>query len=157
MAPVEQRPRDDADGVREVDDPRVRRGERPNSLCDLEDDRHGPHRLREAASPGRLLPDATASERRRLVAQSRLLTADADLDQHVVGTLHGCVEVAGHLEPALESLTREHSSRHAPDDLAPVGIHVLEQELVHVEARQPGDELRRVGGAPADHRNLHSR
>ena len=133
------------------------RCERAHALGDLEHDRDRAHRLGEASRAGRLLPDAAARERRGLVAQPRLLAADPDLDQDVVGALDRRVEIAGHLEPAREALPREHPPRHASDDLAPLGIDVLEHELVDVEARQPGDELRRVGGAPADDRDLHSR
>ena len=157
MAAVEQRAGDDADGVREVDDPGVRRSDRAHALGDLEHDRHGAHRLRKAARTGRLLTDAPARERRRLVAESRVLAADPNLDQDEVGGLDGGVEVSGHVEPALESLSREHPSRHAADHVAPGGVDVLEHELVDVEAGQPGDELRRVGGSPADDGDLHSR
>src|SRR5262249_40972539 len=69
MAGVEKRPRHDADRVREVDDPRVRSRVRADVLGDLEDDRHGPQRLRESAGTRRLLPDAAAREGECLVAQ----------------------------------------------------------------------------------------
>jgi hypothetical protein len=157
VAAVEQRSCDDADRVREVDDPRLRRRQRSHALGDLEDDRDGPHRFGEAAGAGRLLSDAAARERRGLVAQARLLTADADLNQDVVSAVDSRVEVAGHLEPALEALAGEHPPRHPTDDLAPLGVDVLEHELVDVETREPRDELRRVGRASADDSDLHSR
>ena len=85
VAAVEQGARDDAHGVREVDDPGFRRRERAYPLGDLEHNRHRAHGLREAARAGRLLSDAAAGEGRRLVAQPRLLATDPDLDQHEVG------------------------------------------------------------------------
>ena len=44
-------------------------------------------------APGRLLADAAAGERDRLVAQPRRLPADADLDEHEVRPLDRPVEV----------------------------------------------------------------
>ena len=128
----------------------------PHPLRDLEHNRDGAHRLREAARAGRLLSDAAAGERRRLVVQPRLLPPDPDLDQDVVGIRDRGVEIAGHLEPARITLPRKHPSRHASDDLAPPRIHVLKHEFVDVEACQSGDELRRVRGSAADDCDLHS-
>ena len=88
--------------------------------------------------------------------QSRLLAADADLDQDEVGVRRRRVELAGHVEPPVEPLAREHPPRHAADDLAALGIDVLQHELVDVEARQAGHELGRVGRSAADDRDLHS-
>ena len=95
MAGVEQRAGDDADRVGEVDDPGARRRALAHALGDLEHDRHGAQRLREAAGAGRLLPDAAAGERQRLVGEPRLLPADPDLDQHEVGAVDRAVEVVG--------------------------------------------------------------
>src|SRR5207245_3832003 len=106
----------------------------PRALGAVQTHRAGAHRLREAAPPGRLLPDAAARERRGLVAQARFLSAHPDLDQDVVGAFNGRVEIAGHFEPALETLAREHPLRHAADDLATLGVDVLEDELADVEA-----------------------
>ena len=78
---VEERTGDDPDWVREVDDPGVRCGEGADALGDLEHDRHRAHRLGEAARAGRLLADAAAGERDRLVAQPRRLAADAELEE----------------------------------------------------------------------------
>src|SRR4051812_6479700 len=98
VAVVEQRARDDADGVREVDDPRVRRP--ADSLGDLEHDGDGAERLRETARARRLLPDAATGERERLVRQARRLAADADLDQDEVGAVDRAVQVVGDLQRA---------------------------------------------------------
>jgi hypothetical protein len=86
VALVEQRLRDDADGVREVDDPRLGR-EAPDALRDVEHDRDGAQRLRETAEAGRLLADAAAAQGQRLVDDPRRLAANAELDQHGVRAL----------------------------------------------------------------------
>ena len=91
-----------------------------------------------------------------LVVQPRLLAADPDLDQDIVGVRDRRVEIGSHLEPARVTLSREHASRHASHDLAPTRIHVLKHELVDVEAHQSGHELRCVRGSAADDRDLHS-
>ena len=159
MARVEQRARHDPDGVREVDDPRVGRGERANAVGDAEDDRHGSQGLREAAGAGRLLADTAAREREGLVDEPCLLAADPDLDQDVVGVRDGPVEVVGHLDLDAGALTVEHPLCHRTDHLAPLGVDVLEHELGDSErvlhARKPGHELRRVGRAASDHGDLH--
>src|SRR5262249_2819422 len=147
VAAVEEGAGDDADGVREVDDPRAGSAELPHALGDVEHDGDGPHRLREAARAGRLLPDAATRERRRLVVPSRLRAADADRDEEEVRAFYRGIEISRDLEPPRDPLAREHPPRHPADDLAPLGVDVLEDELVDGEARQAGDELRRVGGA----------
>ena len=91
-----------------------------------------------------------SSERRACLA------ADADLDEHEVGAVDSPVEVvARHHELAGEALALEHPARQPADDLAPLGVDVVQRELVDVEAREPGDELRRVRRAAADHGDLH--
>ena len=156
---VEQRAGDDPDGVREVDDPRVRRCERAHALGDLEHDGHGPHRLREPSGARRLLADAAARERDRLVAQARRLAADAELQQDERRARHRGVEVVGHGQEACVALPLEHARGHLADDRAPLGVDVVEDELVDRHpvalAREPGDELRGVRRAAADHRELH--
>ena len=115
--------------------------------------------LREAAGARRLLADAAAGERDRLVGEPRRLAADADLDEHEVGAVEGAVEIAGDDELAVEALSVEHPRGHAADDLAPLGVDVVQGELGHVDpvalAREAGDELGRVGRPAADDRDLH--
>ena len=84
MAVVEQRARDDADRVREVDDPRVGGRALANALGDLEHDGHRSQRLGEASGAGRLLADAAAGEGYRLVGEPRRLAPDPNLDEHEV-------------------------------------------------------------------------
>ena len=71
VAGVEEGASDDADRVREVDDPGPGAAERSRSLGDLEHDRHGAHRLREAAGAGRLLTDAAAARAATVSSCSR--------------------------------------------------------------------------------------
>ena len=89
--------------------------------------------------------------------QARLLPADADLNKDEVSVRDRRVEIRGHLEAPLEALPRKHPPRHAPDDVPPLGIDVLKNEIVHRKPGQPGDQLRRVGGSASDHRDLHCR
>ncbi len=95
---VEQRPRDDAHRVGEVDDPRVVGGELAHTLRDLEHDRHRAKRLGETTRARGLLADAPAGERHRLVHQARVLPADPDLDQDEVRPVDRAVEVVCDLE-----------------------------------------------------------
>ena len=156
VAGVEQGARHDADRVREVDDPRVRRRTLHDLLGDLEHDRHRAQRLREPAGARRLLTDAAARQRQRLVAQPRLLPADADLDQHEVGAVERALELAGDLEPAGEAGAVEHPARERADDLAALVGDVVQRELLDVERGEPGHELGRVRRPGADDGELHS-
>ena len=64
---VDERLGHDADRVREVDDPGIRRGAAARQLGELEHERHGPQRLGQAAGAGRLLADRAEAEGERLV------------------------------------------------------------------------------------------
>ena len=92
VAVIEQRLGDDPDRVREVDDPVARGREPRRALRDVEDDRHGPERLREAAGAGRLLADRAEPRWQRLVDEARRLAADPELDEHEVGAIERGVE-----------------------------------------------------------------
>ena len=156
---VEKRTRDDPDGVREVDDPGVRRGQLAHALRDLEHDRNGAHRLRESAGARRLLPDAAARERDRLVGEPGVLAADAQLENDERRAVDRRVEVVRDEERPLEPVALEHPARHRADDRAPLRVDVVEDELVDRQpralAREPRDELGRVRRAAADDRELH--
>ncbi len=152
---VEQCSRHDPDRVGEVDDPRTVGPELAHTVGNLEHDGNRAHGLRETAGSRRLLPDAAARQRCRLVLQPRLLAAYTDLDEDEVGPLDRPVELVGHLERAAKALPIEHARRHATDNLAPLGIDVVQYELRDVEPRQPGDELGRVRRPAADDRDLH--
>ena len=78
MPGVQQRLGDDADRVGEVDDPRAR-GEFGDPLGDLQNDRHGSQCLAQPSDAGRLLPDAPALQRKRLVAVPGPLASDTQL------------------------------------------------------------------------------
>ncbi len=134
VAGVEQRARDDAHRIREVDDPRARRRTLGDALGQLEHHGNRAHRLREAAGPGRLLADAAAAQRHRLVAQPRLLAADADLEEHEGRSVERAIEVAGPHERPGVVLLREHPLREPADDLEPLGVDVVQRQLVHRRA-----------------------
>ena len=159
MARIEQRPRDDPDGVREVDDPGAVGRELARAVCDGQHHGNRAQRLGQASGAGRLLADAAARERHRLVGEPRLLTADADLDEHEVGPVERAVEIVRQRQSAREPAALEHPSREPADDFQPLRVDVLQGELRHVEpsalTREPGHELRRVGRAAADDRDLH--
>ncbi len=159
VAVVEQRARDDADRVREVDDPRAGLRALAHAVRDLEHHRHGAHRLREAAGARRLLADAAARERHRLVPVPRRLAADPDLDEHEVGAVDGRVEIAGDVEDARVAGVVEHAPRHRADDVARALVDVVQRQPVEPEpvalAGEAGDELRRVGRAGADDGDPH--
>src|SRR5205823_6985257 len=152
---VEQRARDDADRIREVDDPGSRRRALGDALGELEHDGHRAHRLREAARPGRLLADAAAPERHGLVAQPSLLAADADLEERERGPLERAVEIARPHERAVVVLLREHPLREPTDDVEPIAVDVVQRHLVHRELREMRHELGRVRRARPDDGELH--
>ena len=159
VARVEQRAGDDPDGVREVDDPRAGRSQLAGALGDVEHDRDGAQRLGEPAGAGRLLADAPAAQRERLVAEPRGLPADAKLEEDGVGAVERAVQVGRLDQPAAEALAREHAPREAGDDLEPRRVDVVEDQLGQVEAvplaGEAGDELGRVRRPAADDRDLH--
>ena len=72
-------------------------GRRPlgRALGDVEDDRHRPERLGEAAGAGRLLADRPEPRRQRLVDEAGRLAADAQLDEDEVRAVEGGVECSG--------------------------------------------------------------
>ena len=135
------------------------RGALADAVGDLEHDRDGAESLAEAARTRRLLADAPAGQRDRLVREPRRLAADTDLDEHEIGAVERAVEIAGDEELAVEALAGQHPPGHAADDLATLGVDVVQDELGHVDAvalaREAGDELGRVGRAAADDRDLH--
>ena len=69
------------------------------------------------------------------------------------------VELAGQGEAAAVALALEHPLRQAADHLAPLGVDVVQHQLVERHAlalaREAGHELGRVGGPRSDHRELH--
>ena len=145
MSGVEQRTRHDPHRVREVDDPGSVGSELARPLSDPEDHRNRSHRLGESAGPRRLLADASAGRRDRLVAQAGGLAADADLDQDGIGAAQRVVEIPAEAERPGEALAFEDPSREASHNLEAIGIDVLQYELVDADpfalAHQPGDEL----------------
>ena len=159
MPVIEQRPCDDPNRIREVDDPGVVRRTFSYAVGDPEHDRNGAQGLAETTGAGRLLPDAAAGKWHGLIREASLLAADADLDQDEVGAVDSSVEVVGDLEPPFVPLPVEHALREPTDNFAPLRIDVLQHELADVDplalARQPRHELGRVRRAAADDRDLH--
>jgi hypothetical protein len=159
MALVEQRLRHDADRIREVDDPRVR-GECSHALGDVEHNGHRAQRLGEPAEAGRLLPEAPARERHRLVDHARRLPADADLHEHRVGAFDRILQPRRGLDTNRMPGAVQHAAREPGDDLQPLVVRVVQPEIIHVDAvAQPHeavDHLRRVRRAGADDRELHA-
>ena len=156
---IEQRARDDPDRIREVDDPGSRRRELPYPVRDRQHHRHRPESLREPAGAGRLLADAAARERDGLVREARLLAADANLDQDEVGAVERAIQVAGHLQLAGIALALQHPRGKPADHVAPLLVDVVQDELAYVDLvalpRESRHELRRIGRATADDRDLH--
>ena len=99
VAVVEQRPGDDPDRIREVDDPGAVGSALAHAVGDLEHDRNRAQRLAETArrrsSPARCSRTRAARSR----PKARLLPADPDLDQDEVGAVDRAVEIVGDLEP----------------------------------------------------------
>ena len=162
MAVVEQRLGDDPDRVREVDDPGALRGAlAPDALGEIQHDRHGPQRLGEPARARRLLADRAELRRQRLVDEPRRLAADAELDEHEVGAVDRGVGVAGagSARPGQPSRSSIRAGQPA-DDLQALGVDVEEDQLVDRQAirapRDALDQLRRVGAAAPDDRELHA-
>ena len=159
MACVEQAARDDPDRVREVDDPDVVVGQLAHAGGDVEHDRDCSQGLPEPAGASRLLADAAAGERDRLVREAGLLPADSELDQDERGAVERAVEVIRDGELAVVAGRVEHAGGEAADDLAALGVDVVQDDVGQVEplplARQPSDQLRGVGRATADDGELH--
>ena len=117
-----------------VDDPRLRQLIHP--ACDLEDDRHGAQSLGKSSRTRRLLADAPARKRYRLIGEPRFLPANTNLDEHVVRALDGAIEVARDDERAGVPLAIEHPCRDAL--AAYLRAKGVQNELGDVEARKPG-------------------
>src|SRR5262249_54833367 len=109
--------------------------------------------------PGRFLADAPAGERNCLVGEPRGLAAYPQLDQHKGGIFEGQVELVRDHELAVVPGSGEHPGGKPADDLATLGVRVLQDELVQLAtftlARETGHELRGIGGAAADDGELH--
>ena len=155
---VQERLADDTYRVGEVDDPGAVRRTGPGQLGELENQGDGTQRLGEAARAGRLLADGAELRGEGLVDQSGGLPADSELDEHEIGTVHGGVAVEGGHQPPAPAGSRQHALRQAPDHFEPLRLDIEQDQLVDGEpVGTPGEpihELRRVGAAAADHRDL---
>ena len=158
VALIGERLAHDADRVGEVDDPGAGSGPTANELRELEDDRHRSQRLGKSTGPGRLLADGAEAKGERLVEESRRLPSDSELDEDEVRAVHGRVGVTGQGEAPVPLHPLEHAAGQPADDLAAVGIDVVEDQLVDRQpgspARKPLDQLRRIGAPTADDGDL---
>ncbi len=149
VAVVEQRAGDDADRVREAHQPRVRR-QLPRPPRHVQHDRHRAQRLREPACAGRLLADAAARLRERLVGDPRRLPAHPQLDDHHVRAAEPCVHIGRPRDTVVEQAAAERA-----DHREPAGGGVDQRHRVHVEGAEARHELRGVGRPATDDRDLH--
>src|SRR5262249_18863975 len=138
----------------------VGRRELADAVGDLQDDRNRSECLSEPSRAGRLLADAAAGKRDRLVGESRLLASDTELDQDERRAAQRRVEVVGDRELAVVAGRAEHAIGETAYNLAALGIDVLQNELTQIQplplACEPGHEFRRVGGAAAYDGELHT-
>ena len=106
---------------------------------------------------GGLLPDAVVVKRPRLVPVARRLAADAQLDQHRGGAVEGVVQVVGPSDGRRMPVPAHDPRRHRADRGQPRLVRVDQDELGHPggEPAEPVGELRGVGRAATDHRDLH--
>ena len=157
---IDERLGNDADRVREVDDPRSRRRMTSRQLGELEDHGHRPERLREAARAGRLLTDRAELQGEGLVEQARGLSADPELDQDEVGAVNGGARVIGQRQAAFPAEAGEHSLGKPAHDFAALGADIVECELVDRQAvaavGETVDELGRVRATAADDGDLEA-
>ncbi len=130
MAAVDERLGDDADRIREVDDPGTPCAAPTGELGKLEDQRDRPERLGEAARAGRLLADDAECRRQRLVHQPSRLSADAQLDEHEVRAVDGRLAVPGQDQAPGPVEPFQHPAGEAADDAEPLRVGVEQDEFV---------------------------
>ena len=159
VAVVEQRAGDDADGVREVDDPRIVARTPPDLVGDLEHDRHGAQGLGEPSGSCRLLADAAAPQGDRLVELAGRLSAHPQLDEDEVGPVERTGQIVGDRQASWPPLTGEDPGADPGDRVQPLAVWVVQDELAHwCEVTQPADavdQLGRVAAPATDDRHLH--
>ena len=159
VAVVEQRAGDDADGVREVDDPRIVARTSPDLVSDLEHDRHRAQRLGEPSGSCRLLADAAAPQGHRLVELAGRLSAHPQLDEDEVGSVERTGQIVGDRQTSWPPMTGEDPGADPGDRFQPFAVGVVEDQLAHrCEVTQPADavdQLRRVAAPATDDRHLH--
>src|SRR4029453_16826175 len=160
MPPVQEGLGDDADRVGEVHEPGPGGAPAHGLFGQLEHDRDGAQGLGEAARPGRLLADAAELQRQGLVHQAHGLPADPELDDHEVGPVDGLLAAAGPVETTAPAGPGQHAPGQAGDHVQTLGVDVEQDQLVDRQAGPPGgealDQLRGVGAATPDHRDLQA-
>jgi hypothetical protein len=160
MTRIEQRLGDDPDRIREIYEPCSTRAAAAGLLRQPHDHRDGAERFGEAARSGRLLPDAAETQGERLVAQPGLLPAHPDLRHHECRAVDRPIAVGRDHELPLPRPAPQNTPRDAAHDLQATGVDVEQRQLVDGKTLVVGDdaldELRCVGAAGADDRNLHA-
>jgi hypothetical protein len=104
-------------------------------------------------------PTRPEAERDVLVDHAALELADADRAEHEVGALDGVHEVSGRAKRELRAVLRGQAVEHVADPLEPVGVDVVQHDLVELEPlgllqQGPVDE-RDPEPAAADDGELH--
>ncbi len=158
VAPVDQCLGHDPDRVREVDDPVAAGGTPVHHLGQLQDHGHGADRLGQAAGTGRLLADRPETGWDGLVAQTRGLAADAQLNEHEIGAVQRGIAIGRPDETAGPAGLFEHPLGEAADDRETLGIDVEQNELVDRQAIGAADhalhQFGRVRAPATDDRHL---
>ena len=159
MSLVQQGPRHDPDGVREVDDPRVRRRDLARPLRYREHDGNRPRAFANPPAPVVSCPMQPHSSGNRLVEEPRRLAADPDLDQDRIRAVERSGKIVRLDQRPLEPLAREHPPREPGHHSQPLQVDVVQRQLVDRQplpvAREPRHELGRVGRPGPDDRDLH--
>jgi hypothetical protein len=140
-------------GVREVDDPGVRR----DAPGEIEHRRDRPQGEADAAGTGGLLAEHAVPERDALVDRPPLEAADADGDEHEVRALERVVEIGRGAERRLVTVLGGLAVEHQRDPVEPLGIHVVEDDLVErPPLEQRAVDERHAKAAAPDDRQLHA-
>ena len=138
---------DDVDGVRVVEDPRVR-AELLHLGADVLQHRDRAKRHEEPAGTLRLLTDDAVLEGDALVVDARREAAGTERREDSVAAVERRATVGRGGDRDVEAAGACHLLRERPDQLQPVGIEVDEHDLGAVEVAPVRHERRHRAGAP---------
>jgi hypothetical protein len=129
-------------------------------LGKLEHNGHSSQGLGKAPGSGGLLPDAAKLQRQGFILQARRLASDAKLHDYEAGSIERAVAIRREDQLTRPFVLRENAARQPSDDCEALGVDVKQDELVDRKALtvrvKTLDELRRVGAAASDDRDLHT-